>query len=206
MAPYGVVSQLLALVQWRARQRSIYWGRCGLRAFACAPCHAIIGHARLELSWLPAGSLWPSSFNFSPVPNLNPTWTPGPTYYYSRQCHLARCIGAMPAWAALPAATAAASRLFLKTINWPPLTTRAASTATSPCAGSSPSPFSWTPVPSSLAAARPMEVELLARGAPNPHQLAAQVTWYLRNRWYHTNCRAMISEILDIIGTYHAIS
>ncbi len=37
-------------------------------------------------------------------------------------------------------------------------------------------PLCWTPVPSSLAAARPEEAELLASGAPNPHQLAAQVT------------------------------
>jgi hypothetical protein len=84
--------------------------------------------------------------------------------------------GAMPAWAALPAATAAESQRFSTTTNWLPLTTRAASTAKSPCAGSSPSPFSWTPLPSSLAAERPEEAELLARGAPNPHQLAAQVT------------------------------
>ena len=63
--------------------------------------------------------------------------------------------------------------------NRPPLTsTRAASTATSlsPCAGSSPSLFIWTPDPSSLAAARLEEAELLPRGAPNQHQLAAQVT------------------------------
>jgi hypothetical protein len=107
--------------------------------------------------------------------NLN-SWSPGPTYYYSHQCHLALCIGAMPAWAALPAATAVKSRRFSTTTNRLPLTTRSASTALSPCAGSSPSPFSWTPVPSSLAAARPEEAEFLARSAPNPHQLAAQVT------------------------------
>jgi hypothetical protein len=123
-----------------------------------------------------AGLLSPSSFNFSPVPTLNPTSTPSPTWYLTHQCHLALCIGAMPAWAALPAAAAAASKLFEMTTKLPLFTTSTASTAASPCAGSSPSPFSWTPVPSSLAAARPEEADLLERGAPNPHQLAAQVT------------------------------
>ncbi len=56
------------------------------------------------------------------------------------------------------------------------------------------STWTWS---KSLAAARPEEAELLASGAPNPHQLAAQVTWYQRNRWYH---RAMISDNIDIIG------
>ncbi len=60
----------------------------------------------------------------------------------------------MPAWAALPAATAAASRLFSTTTNWQALTTSAATSL----------------------AARPEEAELLARGAPNQHQLPAQVT------------------------------
>ncbi len=42
-----------------------------------------------------------------------------------------------------------------------------------------------------------------ARGAPKLHQIAAQVKWYQINRWYK---RAMISEVFDIMGTYHARS
>ncbi len=41
---------------------------------------------------------------------------------------------------------------------------------------------------------------LSSRGQPTS---IAQVTWYQRNWWYHW---AMISDNLDIIGTYHTIS
>ena len=84
-----------------------------------------------------------------------------------------RCIGALPAWAAQPAA---ASRLFSMTTNRLRLTTRAAPTATSPCAESRQSPYSCTPAPSTLAMAWPEPVERLASGAPNPpHPAAPQV-------------------------------
>ena len=117
---------------------------------ACDLCHALsIGHVQSGLGvqafkyWrrrlyspaLPSSSTYPT-----PVSNLNPSWTPSP--YLKPQCHLVLCIGALPAWAAQPAAAAAASRPFLMTTNRPRLTTRAAATATSPCAGSRPSPFS----------------------------------------------------------------
>ena len=121
-----------------------------------------------------------SSFT-QPVSNLNPSWTPSP--YLRPKCHpsqvLRRCIGALPAWAAQPAA---ASRLFSMTTNPSRLrlTTRAASTATSPCAESRQSPYSCTPAPSTLAMAWPEPVERgLASGAPNPpHPAAPQVLWY----------------------------
>ena len=121
--------------------------------------------------WQPAGPPSPSSFTFSPVPILNPTCTLSPSPYLTLQCPLVLCIGALPAWAAQPAATAAASRPFSTTTNRPHLTIRAAATATSPCGGSSQSPFSSTPVPSTLEMARPEEAERLARGAPNPRHL-----------------------------------
>jgi hypothetical protein len=83
---------------------------------------------------------------FPLLSNLNPSWTPSP--YLKSQCHpslvLRLCIGALPAWAAQPALAAAAeaSRLFLMTTNRPQCMTRAAATATSPCAASRPSSFS----------------------------------------------------------------
>ncbi len=116
---------------------------------ACDLCHAIgyvqsrRGVQSFKYYWLlysrPAS---PSS----PVSKLNPSWTPNP--YLKPQCHpslaLRLCIGALPAWAAQPAAAAAASRLFLMTTNRPQWITRAAATgnATGPCTASRPSQFS----------------------------------------------------------------
>ena len=150
-----------------------------------------------------------SSFT-QPVSNLNPSWTPSP--YLRPKCHpsqvLRRCIGALPAWAAQPAA---ASRLFSMTTNRLRLTTRAASTATSPCAESRQSPYSCTPAPSTLAMAWPEPVERLASGAPNPpHPAAPQVLWYhsigcnitksmisygydIPSYWYHRAISCVIS-------------
>ena len=82
------------------------------------------------------------------------------------------CIGAMPAWAAPPAAE---SRLISTTINRPPLTMRAAKVAASPVEGSRRSPFSSTLVRSMLLMAKQAEEERLARGAPNQRHLVAQV-------------------------------
>ena len=112
---------------------------------ACAICHAI-GHVQSGLGvphfkyWLLQSAASPFSYTLSPVSNLNPYWTPSP--YLKPLCHLELSIGALPAWAAQPAATAAASLLFSTTTNRPRCTTRAAAFATSPCAGSRPSPFS----------------------------------------------------------------
>ncbi len=68
----------------------------------------------------------------------------------------------------------------------------AAATATSACAGSRPSLFSWTrgPVPSKLAMARLEEVERLpvTPRAPNPRHPAAQVLWYRLLLVYHRFC------------------
>ena len=116
-------------------------------------------------------------------PPVLETWTPSP--YLRPKCHprqvLPQCIGALPAWAAQ---LAVASRLFSMTTNQPRVTTRAASIATSPCAGSRQSLFSWTPAPSTLAMAWPEPVERLASGAPNPpHPAAPQMPWY--RMWYH---------------------
>ena len=112
-------------------------------------CHTLsIGHVQSGLG-VQAFKYWrrrlyspalPSSSTLSPVSNLNPSWTPSP--YLKPQCHLVLCIGALPAWAAQPAAAAAASRLFLMTTKRPLCITRAAANATSPCAGSRPSLFS----------------------------------------------------------------
>ena len=153
-----------------------------MSANACDLRHAV-GHVRVLIRyglgvpayWQPAGPPSPSSFTFSPVPILNPPSTPSPIPYLTLQCPLAQCIGASPAWAAQSAATAAASQRFSTTTKRPPLTIRAAAVATSPCGGSSPSPFSSTPVPSTLATARPEEEERLARGAPNQRHHVAQV-------------------------------
>ena len=113
---------------------------------ACAICHAI-GHVQSGLGvphfkyWLLQSAASPFSYyTLSPVSNLNPYWTPSP--YLKPLCHLELSIGALPAWAAQPAATAAASLLFSTTTNRQRCTTRAAAFATSPCAGSRPSPFS----------------------------------------------------------------
>ena len=145
---------------------------------ACAICH---GHAQSGLGLgVPPCKYWrlysassPFSYTLSPVSNLNPSRTPSP--YLKPQCHPSPepSIGALPAWAAPPAAE---SRLFSTTTSRPRLITRAAASATSPCAGSRLSPFSSTPVPSTLAMARPEEVERLEAGAPNPHHPAAQVS------------------------------
>ena len=91
------------------------------------------------------------------------------------------------------------------------LITRAAASATGPCAGSRLSPFSWTPVPSTLAMARQEEVERLEAGAPNPRHPAAQVPWYRRTYheirditwlWYQ---KLLISEghFMDYMLWYH---
>ena len=142
---------------------------------ACAICHAI-GHVQSGLG-VPPCKFWrlysaalPFSYTFSPVSNLNTSQTPSP--YLKPQCHPEPCISALPAWAAPPAAV---SRLFSTTTSRPRLITRAAASATSPCAGSRPSPFSSTPVPSTLAMARPEEVEHLAPGGPNLRHHAAKV-------------------------------
>ena len=110
-----------------------------------------------------------------------------------------RCIGALPAWAAQPAA---ASRLFSMTTNRLRLTTRAAPTATSPCAESRQSPYSCTPAPSTLAMAWPEPVERLASGAPNPpHPAAPQVLWY-----HSIGCnitKTMISYGYDLLSYWY---
>jgi hypothetical protein len=119
------------------------WGRLPPRN-ECELCHAV-GQSGLGV---PAFKYWrlyspasPFTSTLLPVSNLNPSsWTLSP--YLKPQCHLLLCIGALPAWAAQPVAMAAASRLFSMTTNRLPCTTRAAVTATSPCAGSRPSPFS----------------------------------------------------------------
>jgi hypothetical protein len=84
---------------------------------ACDLCHAI-GHVQSGLGVQTFKYYWrlhsrpasPSSL----VSNLNPSWTPNP--YLKPQCHPSLAhrlyIGALPAWAAQPAAAAAASRLF----------------------------------------------------------------------------------------------
>ena len=115
---------------------------------ACDPCHAI-GHVQSGLGVQTFKYYWrlhsrrPASPS-SPVSNLNPSWTPNP--YLKPQCHpsleLRLCIGALPAWAAQPAAAAAASRLFLMTTNRQQCITRAAANATSPCTASRQSLFS----------------------------------------------------------------
>jgi hypothetical protein len=174
----------------RSNRISLYeWGEAASVRNACDLCHAIL-HVQSGLGvqifkcwWLYKYSPASASFFTQPVSKLIPSWTPSP--YLRPKCHpsqvLPRCIGALPAWAAQPAA---ASRLFSMTTNRPRLTTRAASTATSPRAGSRQSPFSWTPAPSTLAMAWPEPVERLASGAPNPpHPAAPQVPWY--RMWYH---------------------
>ncbi len=118
---------------------------------------------------LGSGSPSPSSFTFSPLFNSNPTWTPS-LYYLTLQWPL--CICAMPAWVARPAAE---SRLISTTINRPPLTMHAAKVAANPVEGSRRSPFSSTLVRSTLAMAKPVQEERLARGAPNQRHLVAQV-------------------------------
>jgi len=144
----------------------------------CELCHAI-GHVQSGFGVQTFKYYWrlysrPASTS-SPVSNLNPSLTP--SQYLKLQCPpslrlvLRLCIDALPAWAAQPAA---ASRLFSMTTNRPRLTTRAASTATSPCAESRQSPYSCTPAPSTLAMAWPEPVERLASGAPNPPHPAAQ--------------------------------
>ena len=121
-----------------------------------------------------------------------------------------RCIGALPAWAAQPRPPRRADFLSM-TSNRPRLTTRAAPTATSPCAESRQSPYSCTPAPSTLAMAWPEPVERLASGAPNPpHPAAPQVLWYhsigcnitksmisygydIPSYWYHRAISCLIS-------------
>ena len=104
----------------------------------CAVCHAI-GHVRSGLG-VPPCKYWrlysassPFSYTLSPVSNLNPSRTP--STYLKPQCHpsLEPSIGALHAWAAPPAA---ASRLFSTTTSRLRLITRAAASATGPCAGS----------------------------------------------------------------------
>ncbi len=72
---------------------------------------------------------------------------------------------------------------------------RLAATATSPSpwAESRSSPFSWTPVPSTLAMMRPKEVRRLVPDAPNQRHPAAQVPWY----------RLTYHEICDITWLWH---
>jgi hypothetical protein len=117
-------------------------GKAAFARNACAICHAI-GHVQSGLG-VPAFKCWrlywaasPFSYTLTPISNLNPSQTPSP--YLHPQCHPEPCISALPAWAAPPAAV---SRLFSKTITRPRVTTRAAASATGPCAGSRPSPFS----------------------------------------------------------------
>ena len=174
---------------------------------ACGRCHAIV-HVHYGLGvhvfkywWLYKYSPASVSSFTQPVSNLNPSWTPSP--YLRPKCHpsqvLRRCIGALPAWAAQPAA---ASRLFSMTTNRLRLTTRAAPTATSPCAESRQSPYSCTPAPSTLAMAWPEPVERLASGAPNPpHPAAPQVLWY-----HSIGCnitKSMISYGYDILSYWY---
>ena len=75
-----------------------------------------------------------------------------------------------------------------------PFTICAAATATSPCAGSRQSPFSSTPVPSTLVMGRLEEVEHLTRGASNPRHSAVQVP----DKGYPENHDHRISEVADI--------
>ncbi len=113
---------------------------------ACDLCHAI-GHVHSGLGVQTFKYYWRlhsrPALPSSQVSNLNPSWTPNP--YLKPQCHpslaLRLCIGALPAWAAQPAAAAAASRLFLMTTNRPQCITRAAANATGPCTGSMQSQF-----------------------------------------------------------------
>ena len=112
---------------------------------ASAETHDAIGHVRSGLGvppckyWLLYSASSPFSYTLSPVFNLNPSRTP--STYLKPQCHpsLEPSIGALHAWAAPPAA---ASRLFSTTTSRLRLITRAAASATGPCAGSRLSPFS----------------------------------------------------------------
>ncbi len=165
MAQYGVVLQILALVQ-----RS-------------APAHACIRTSViLELScWGCCQS--PSDTKSDCLLSLPRAYCPGPDSCLTN-CELdclKLAITMWPTWAAPVRLRLQAhcqwgastwtwsfnlqtKKTWTVTSSQPWHTTRAASTATSPCSGSSPSLFSWTPVPSSLAMARPEEAELLASG------------------------------------------
>ncbi len=66
-----------------------------------------------------------------------------------------------------------------------PIGCRTAATAIGPCWGSSPLPFSWNPVPSSLTMARLEEAEQLAHGAPNQRHPVVQVpSWWYGLRYH----------------------
>ena len=138
MAPYRVVFQLLALVQWRARAQAHY---------ACTQLPSVShsgSQAEPDWQWIrvrvcPADSgadlcdcQWPS-------PGHNAARLQLP----SGQLGLNNCISASDGQQFI------SSNLKLRpTWKFPPETWNlAAATATSPCAGSRPSPFSWTTVP-----------------------------------------------------------
>ena len=136
MAPYGVVFQLLALVQWRARAQAHY---------ACTQLPSVShsgSQAEPDWQWIrvcPADSgadlcdcQWPS-----PEHNAASLQLP------SGQLGLNDCICASDGQQFI------SSNLKLRpTWKFPPETWNlAAATATSTCAGSRPSLFSWTTVP-----------------------------------------------------------
>jgi hypothetical protein len=195
MAPYWFVFQLLALVQWRARAQAHY---------ACTQLPSVSHSGRqAELDWqwirvCPADSgadmcdcQWPS-------PGHNAASLQQP----SGQLGLNDCICASDGQLFI------SSNLKLRpTWKFPPSTWNlAAATATSPCAGSRPSPCSWTTVPidSPLTPGgggapggwRPQV------GAPTraiPLRRCHDISW---NPWYHM---AMISGHTDIRGPYHGL-
>jgi hypothetical protein len=80
----------------------------------------------------------------------------------------------MPAWAALPAATAAASPFF-NDYKTAAVHYSFSIHCSKSMSGIKSVAVQLDTVPSSLAVARLEEANLLARGDPNPHQLAAQV-------------------------------
>ncbi len=144
---------------------------------ACDPCHAIchvqsgLGVQTFKYYWrLHSRPASPSS----PVSNLNPSWTPNP--YLKPQCHpsleLRLCIGALPAWAAQPAA--AASRLFLMTTNRQQCITRS-SQCNKSMHGIKAVTVQLNTRPQHIGEAWLEPVEHLAPGAPNQRQPAAQV-------------------------------
>ena len=189
MAPYGVVFQLLALVQWHARAQAHY---------ACTQLPSVshsgsLSQAEPDWQWIrvcPADSgadlcdcQWPS-----PEHNAASLQLP------SGQLGLNDCICASDGQQFI------SSNLKLRpTWKFPPETWNlAAATATSPCAGSRPSPLSWTTVPTD----RPARWRWRGRRRWSGWNPAAQVTWYRRTYheirditwlWYHD---ILISEHL----------
>jgi hypothetical protein len=214
MAPYGVVFQLLALVQWRARVQARY---------ACTQLSSVShsgSQAEPDWQWI---RVCPADFGA----DLCDCQWPSPGHNEASLQLPRGQLGVNDCICASDGQQFISSNLKLRpTWKFIPWTWNlAVATATSPCAGSRPSSFSWTIVPSDRPARwlwrgrtrRWWSSWKLAPATPNPRHPVAQVPWYRRT--YHEICgitwqwyqKLLISERLIMVymlwfhETYHKI-